>query len=54
MKTAVLELTSKKIPNKNMIMLGIMKITTRGAVANEQVTVGDPTVAHNIKPLRSP
>ena len=50
MKTAVLELTSKKIPNKNMIMQGKMKITPRGAVANEQVTVGDPTVGHNIKP----
>lgn len=49
-----LELTSKKIPNKNMIMQGIMKITPRGAVANEQVTVGNPTVAHNIKPLQLP
>ena len=54
MKTAVLELTSKKIPNKNMIMQGIMKITPSGAVANGQVTVGDPTVAHKIKPLRLP
>ena len=54
MKTAVLELTSKKIPNKNMIMQGIMKITPRGAVANEQVTVGDPNIAQYIKPLRLP
>ena len=54
MKNAVLELTSKKIPNKNMIMQGIMKTTPRGVVANGQVTVGDPTVAHNIKPLRLP
>ena len=52
MKTAVLELTSKKIPNKNMIMQGIMKITPMGALENEQVNVGDSTVAHNIKPLR--
>ena len=50
MKTVVLELTSKKISNKNMIMQGIMKITPRVAVENEQVTAGDPTVAHNIKP----
>ena len=54
MKTAVLELTSKKIPNKNMILQGIMKITPRGTVENEQVTVGDPTVAHKIKSLRLP
>ena len=54
MKTAALELTSKKIPNTNMILQGIMKITPRGAVANEQVTVGDPTVAHNTKSLRLP
>ena len=54
MKTAVLEPTSKKIPNKNMSIKGIMKITPRGVVENGQVTVGDPTVAHNIKPLRLP
>ena len=35
-----------------MILQGIMKITPRGTVANEQVTVGTPTVAHNTKSLR--
>ena len=52
MKTAALELTSKRIPNRNMILQGIMKITPRGTVANEQVTVGTPTVAHNTKSLQ--
>ena len=52
MKTAALELTRKRIPNRNMILQGIMKITPRGTVANEQVTVGTSTVAHNTKSLR--
>ena len=52
MKTAALELISKKIPTRNMILQGIMKITPGGTVANEQVTVGTPTVAHNTKSLR--
>ena len=52
METAALELTRKRIPNRNMILQGIMKITPRGTVANEQVTVGTPTVAHNTKSLR--
>ena len=52
MKTAALELTRKRIPNRNVILQGIMKITPRGTVANEQVTVGTPTVAHNTKSLR--
>ena len=52
MKTAALELTSKRIPNRNMILQGIMKITPRATMANEQVTVGDPTIAHNTKSLR--
>ena len=54
MKTSVLELASKKIPNKNMIMQGIMKITPRVLWQMNKFTVGDPTVAHNIKPLRLP
>ena len=41
-ENAVLELTSKNIPNKNMIIQGIMKITPRGIVANDEVTVGFP------------
>jgi hypothetical protein len=42
MQTDVLELTSKKITNKNMILQDIMKITPRGIVANDKVTVGFP------------
>ena len=42
MKTAVLELTSKKITNKNMIIQGIMKIIHRGIMANDKVSVAFP------------
>ena len=42
MKTAALELTSKKIPNKNMILQGIIKTTSRGIVENVKVTVWLP------------
>ena len=52
LKTAALELTSKKISNKNMILQDIMKITPRGIVANDKVTVGFPDRGDNIKSLR--